>query len=73
MMNSKQNTRVKVAVVFSPMFLRILDLTRSMDTVELAVMVMLDRVETEAAMSSTSTTPNRMYGRPASLSMLGMM
>ena len=42
-----------------------------MDTVEQAVRVMLDRVDTEAEMRSTKITPMRILGRPAWSSMRG--
>ena len=42
-----------------------------MDTVEQAVRVMLDRVDTEAEISSTRMTPMSRLGSPAVLSMMG--
>ena len=62
-----------MARVFSPRPLSQLALIKSMETVEQAVKVMLDRVDTEAEISSTKMTPISRLGSPAELSIRGTM
>ena len=50
-----------------------LALIKSMETVEQAVRVMLERVDTEAEISSTKMTPISRLGSPAELSIRGTM
>ena len=45
--------------------------TKSIENVELAVSVMEQRVETDAAMSRIRTIPSSMFGRFATLSIFG--
>ena len=70
-MNTAQTALVKRAVAAPLIPGRRRACTQSMVRVEDPVMVMEARVETEAAMSSTSTTPSRTVGRWASTSILG--
>ena len=60
-----------VARVLSPRPLSQLALIRSRETVEQAVKVMLDKVDTEAEISSTRITPMSRLGSPAELSIRG--
>ena len=62
-----------MARVFSPRPLSQLALIKSMETVEQAVKVMLERVDTEAEISSTKMTPISRLGSPAELSIRGSM
>ena len=62
-----------MARVFSPRPLSQLALIKSMETVEQAVKVMLERVDTEAEISSTKMTPISRLGSPAELSIRGTM
>ena len=62
-----------VARVRSPRPLSQLALIKSMETVEQAVRVMLERVDTEAEISSTKMTPISRLGSPAELSIRGTM
>ena len=71
MTKAKQRSLVKVAKFRSSIFLTILGFTKSIDTVEQAVKVMLDRVDTEAEMSSTRITPINKFGKPAESSIKG--
>ena len=62
-----------MARVFSPRPLSQLALIKSIETVEQAVKVMLERVDTEAEISSTKMTPISRLGSPAELSIRGTM
>ena len=62
---------VTTAPFISSILGRSLGRMKSMMRVEEAVMVMEARVDTDAAISSTSTSPTSTVGRPASASILG--
>ena len=65
--------RVNIAACESLIFGLIFPFTKSMATVEQAVSVMLESVETEAEIKRTSTMPIRILDSPAMFSILGMM